>query len=113
MRAYTAEVMPHDRSRALRLLRVLLACALVWVSSASADTVRAWSDVAAIVISGAPDRDFREEHIAPDEGPPRSGDRSRALPSPVALTLPAQSSGTLGYFVLIEQRYLHNLALLC
>jgi len=103
----------RDRSRAIRLLRVLLACAVVWLSSGLPKAGPVWTDAIVLVADSSAEK-------------PVDGAAARAACAPAACCKALQSrsavrrdppapkpTNTTENLVLIPDRYLHNLALLC
>jgi len=103
----------RDRSRAIRVLRVLLTCAVVWLSSGLPKAGPVWTDAIVLVADSSAEKPV-------DGADARAGRASsaarNALPSWSAVhrdSSATKPTNTTENLVLIPDRYLYNLALLC
>jgi len=103
----------RDRFRAIRVLRVLLACAVVWLSSGLPKAGPVWTDGIVLVANSSAEEPADSANArtvgatsASCKAPP-SWSADRRDPS---ATKPTDTTENL---VLIPDRYLNNLALLC
>jgi hypothetical protein len=97
----------------MRALRVLLACLLLALS-ARPTAAPAWNDAIVLVATAQPAGAPEAARVAQSAGA-RSlrGDRLAPVAGPVEPGVWREPAGTTRGLVLVRQRYLRNLALLC
>src|SRR5437762_12674232 len=103
----------RDQSRAIRVLRVLLACAVVWLSSGLPKASPVWTDAIVLVADTSAEKPVDG---AAEPANRASSAKRNALPSLSDLCRHPSApkpTNTTENLVLIPDRYLYNLALLC
>ena len=103
----------RSRSRAIRVLRVLLACAVVWLSSGSSRATSVWTDTIVLVAGPSAECPADSTIIRAPRSPLTKSNAFQPRALARRITPPSKPANTTENLVLIPDRYLNNLALLC